>query len=718
MSSDNISNGINPFTQLETLELEALVTHLSNHPKQLPVDQWSHLLPATFKLGLDKTYLLHQHAVAVLERDPLRTSVLERILRYAGEIQDHEVFNSHFTTAVDDASAKQVFGYCLPDKMLLGAIPTITSISHSNIAPIFDYIIGRKEQIGAWRKVGTDLFNKVEIAGAEHAVELARVYTRFKGYIQKDENLNLDFLRGARRAYEFNIREVDFILFTALSDFGNSIPASEQLDFALRLLENPERNEVEYAQIAKVGTNLISKLDSDKRVHKLVADAYIGAIKIGVSSESGHVDTYKNELRAHSKEFDLETQLSLGRNLAESVPLSEVFTFMSDEGRKAFIYRLSAEKGGYEREMLLFSELVGIIKADTASEKKQAYECLTSLGDRLSTRPESSAYENGLALFNGFYEVAMALRPHSSAETPKPNQEYANRAINIGTRLHNMEKSQEDEAFIGKLVEIIGLYGTDEQLSSFIDGRKFDDVSKYSFYYSRLKGNEKTLDMLTTKFATHVEALMDDADEKNEPRRKRDIYKAGVDAIIAAGDYVRAYAFADEFAFFFTETKEKRVERKTKVRSVYRGVVTVKRAYFVPEERERDVDYRTYVATEAIRNKRDISLEVYVQALVWRGRPSDINNAKAELGRMVEIAVSGNGNMYDRVVRLMELVDSLDLDRKEIPKIDETISAKMISAGERLDYVSALRWAQLGGFEGKAVAYELLCRLPIQTGSK
>jgi len=530
-------------------------------------------------------------------------------------------------------------------------------------------------------------------------------------------------LRLARKAYEFNITKVDSILFTALSDFRDSILASEQFDFATRLLENPQRNAGEYATIARVATGLIDKFDDNNEVHGVVADAYAKAIELESSAKSEDLETYKGELRAHSTEFDLDTQIRLGRSLLKTLPLGEVYSFMSNEGRREFIYELAAGEGDHERDMLLFRGLVRIIKADPENEKEQADEHLISLGDRLVARPESSTYENGLTLFNGFSDMALALRPHSTEETSKPHAEYANKAITIGTKLLQTDEGKKDNEFLVKLIDISVAYGTEEQLPKVIDSIGLDDFSVYAVIHGKLVGNEKGLDLLTANFATHVEALMEQADGRDDQTARREIYKAGVDAIVATEDYVRAYDFADELSFSFTETREKRVERR--VKTVYRGdprrlrakSFTGTRVDFVPEERERDADYTGYVASEAINNRKNIEPEVYIQALVWRGRPADITNAKAGLRRMVENEAYGDGNVYDRVARLVGLGENLSLDPREITEIGATIRSKMLSAGERLAYQDALRWAQLGQFDDKIGLYQHMSRLPIQTGS-
>ncbi|MEK6868932.1 MAG: hypothetical protein AABX74_01775, partial [Nanoarchaeota archaeon] len=373
---------------------------------------------------------------------------------------------------------------------------------------------------------------------------------------------------------------------------------------------------------------------------------------------------------------------------------------------------LSAQEGDYERDMFLFTSLVHLIKENPLYEKDQANEHLSAIGQRLSEREESVAYQNRLALFNGFYEATMAVRPHSQESNNTTNQSYANQAMDLGMRLLGMAESREDRDFFERMFEISAIYASDEQLMSAIDKTQFTDFAVLTTLQNKLETREQSSTELTSKYLERVIQQMEQAASEENHERRKELYKAAIDGIILTEDFRRAYEFAQEHGFSMESSRYERQYRGYYVGKGRRRRPVVTSSRIVRATNERDVNYSGYVIGEALQAaRRNKDEELEATALIWRGKPQDIRKATGIVSKFARDAIRNNGNIYEGVVAADSLVVSFGLNRDQIPIIGQTIQEQMQAAGTRRDYNRALKWARLGGLDGMIATYDALSKI-------
>ncbi|MEK6948838.1 MAG: hypothetical protein AABX34_01360, partial [Nanoarchaeota archaeon] len=166
--------------------------------------------------------------------------------------------------------------------------------------------------------------------------------------LEFDPSLIPEFIVQSRYAQSRNVREV-------FERLGDEYELKAQV-LTKGLLDHPQIITLgHYLSVGRAATNLFDKVQDRIGLERVVAKAYVSAIEMSNVADSSDVELYKDELRAQSIGFNLETQLSLGRNLMPILPINKVFSFMNNEGKQAMVYELSAQEGDYERDMFLFT---------------------------------------------------------------------------------------------------------------------------------------------------------------------------------------------------------------------------------------------------------------------------------------------------------------------------------------------------------------------------
>jgi len=710
----------NPFANISLPELAAFIDVTIENPDALSLDLWKYLLPtassAGSAIGSDKIYRLNQVAVTV-EENPERHSSLEAVLEEAGKREDKDVFVPHYLIAVNERSMGYLLGLGLPDTMHIYAIANITSVNNdTDIDALVGHVVSHtKSKKNQWQSIGVNFFNGVDMGSPEHVIALGRAYTTLQGFIEDHPDLRLDLLRVANSALEYSTSDVNPVIYRALVELRSNIPELDQLAFAKRLagsylaseildplnptvkvdvltgrfLETAERTLEDNLAIGRTAISLLDQVDVYKELSQVASEAYKNVIKDGISQESNVIETYKAELKDHSTEFPLESQQFLGRELVNFLALDETLSFLNTTGKIATLQEMSTKEVAYDNGVGLFNRLVGLIKGNPLIDESQENAYLINLGKKLSEREESLAYQNRLALFNGFYEVAMALRPHSQETGKKGDQSYANQAIDLGLKLLEIEEGTEDVEFLSRMFEISRAYASDSQLITAVDKTGITDLNIFSVVWGKLSGREEALGRLISNFENYVLQEMELA--KNDRDRKRELYMAGVDANISTGNFHRALTFAQQHAY--TRTKPNSIDVR--------------------------VDYTGYVIGQTIdsarkRETKDLPLEA--TAYLWRGRPEDITKATRIVNRLAGQIISGQEDVYQGVMDAERLVVSFKLQKDQVPIIGQTIQEQMQKAGTtrlpngRVDYDNALRWAQLGQFPDMIQTYQLLAQ--------